>query len=258
MSTRPGPSSLRDPEVLQAQARALGDPTRHRIFRFVVEARRPVGVAELTELVGLNHNAVRQHLATLCEAGLLEREQAPSVGRGRPRLQYRPRPDADGRWGTVGPYERLSLLLAEMVTSGDRAEEVGRRSVVEEGTSRRDAGPVSVVPPSPLNTSSLSSFRYQRASDDCTFGRASVRTPSSAPVLRTSGVAESTGSPDFGSTLIVTPRASLLWKPVPALTKYSVLYQGPNTNDAFGEAMPDATFPEFSGVLESTLKRYQS
>jgi DNA-binding transcriptional ArsR family regulator len=43
----------------QAEARALGDPTRYRIFRYIADARRPVGVAELTDLLGLNHNAVR-------------------------------------------------------------------------------------------------------------------------------------------------------------------------------------------------------
>ena len=32
---------------LQEQARALGDPTRHRIFRYLVEADHPVGVAEV-------------------------------------------------------------------------------------------------------------------------------------------------------------------------------------------------------------------
>ena len=47
---------------LQVQAKALGDPTRHRIFRYIADAAAPVGVAELTDHVGLNHNAIRQHL----------------------------------------------------------------------------------------------------------------------------------------------------------------------------------------------------
>lgn len=51
--------------ALQEQARALGDPTRHRILRYVADAGRPVGVAELAEQVALNHNAVRRHLAKL-------------------------------------------------------------------------------------------------------------------------------------------------------------------------------------------------
>lgn len=113
---------------LQQQARALGDPTRHDIFRFVAEAKRPVGVAELTEHFGLNHNAIRQHLAKLVDAALVIEEQAPSSGRGRPRLVYRQHPAADSRWGVTGPYERLSLMLSEMLRTGDAAEDVGRRS----------------------------------------------------------------------------------------------------------------------------------
>ena len=34
--------------TLQEQAKALGDPTRHRIFRYVADADRPIDVAELT------------------------------------------------------------------------------------------------------------------------------------------------------------------------------------------------------------------
>ena len=53
--------------VLQTQARALGDPTRHELFRYIVDAGRPVDVVELTEHLGLHHNAIRQHLAKLVE-----------------------------------------------------------------------------------------------------------------------------------------------------------------------------------------------
>jgi predicted ArsR family transcriptional regulator len=116
------------PPALQIQARALGDPTRHRIFRHIVDADRPVGVAELTELLGLNHNAIRQHLAKLVEAGLLIEQTAAPSGRGRPRLLYTVDPATDARWGPTGPYERLAVLLAEVVRTGDDAQEVGRRA----------------------------------------------------------------------------------------------------------------------------------
>ncbi len=114
--------------TLQEQARALGDPTRHAVFRYLVDAGAPVDVAELTAHFGLNHNAIRQHLAKLVSAGLVREDQAPSVGRGRPRLNYRVHPAADSRWGASGPYERLSLLLSEMLRTGDSAVEVGRRA----------------------------------------------------------------------------------------------------------------------------------
>ena len=112
---------------LQAQARALGDPTRHRVFAYVAEAPGPVDVAELTEQFGLDHNAIRQHLAKLVDADLVAEDTAPSTGRGRPRLVYRLDPTAESRWGVAGPYERLSLWLAEMVRTGDAPVEVGRR-----------------------------------------------------------------------------------------------------------------------------------
>jgi len=113
---------------LQHQARALGDPTRHAIFRHVSDAPAPVGVAELTQLLGLHHNAIRQHLAKLVEARLLVESSARPAGRGRPRLLYTADPSTDSRWGVTGPYERLAVLLAEVVRSGDEPEEVGRRA----------------------------------------------------------------------------------------------------------------------------------
>lgn len=132
--------------TLQTQAKALGDPTRHRIFEYLTEADSPVGVAELTDFLGLNHNAIRQHLAKLVEARLVVESTAAPTGRGRPRLEYSIDPSAESRWGVTGPYERLSMMLAELVRSGDTPVEVGRR------TARRDrlgangtADPVDVI-----------------------------------------------------------------------------------------------------------------
>lgn len=113
---------------LQIEARALGDPTRHRIFEYLIEADRPVDVAELTTHFELNHNAIRQHLAKLVVAGLATESTAPSSGKGRPRLLYAVSPSTESRWGAVGPYERLALLLTDIVRSGDTPVEVGRRA----------------------------------------------------------------------------------------------------------------------------------
>lgn len=113
---------------IQKQARALGDPTRHGIFQYVLRAGRPVGVAELTDHFGLNHNAIRQHLAKLLSADLVVETKAPRTGPGRPRLEYALSPRADSRWGTIGPYERLSVLLTEVIRSGETPVEVGRRA----------------------------------------------------------------------------------------------------------------------------------
>ena len=107
------------------QARALGDPTRNAIFRYVDAASDPVGVAELTDHLGLNHNAIRQHLAKLRDAGLVVEELATRSGPGRPRLLYRPNPGAAGRWESHSPYEQLSSLLIELLQTGDDPRTVG-------------------------------------------------------------------------------------------------------------------------------------
>lgn len=114
--------------TLQAQARALGDPTRHAIFRHIAETARPVGIAELNEQFPLNHNAIRQHLGKLVAAGLVIEATATATGRGRPRLVYEINPLVEGQWGTTGPYERLSRLLVEIIRTGLPPVEVGRRS----------------------------------------------------------------------------------------------------------------------------------
>ncbi len=115
--------------ALQEQARALGDPTRHAIFRAIVEAGGPIGVAELNERFAFHHNAIRQHLAKLAAAGLVvETTAPPGAGRGRPRLVYEVDPAVAGQWGMAGPYERLSRLLVEIIRTGLDPDEVGRRA----------------------------------------------------------------------------------------------------------------------------------
>lgn len=114
-------------EELLRQGHAMGDPTRHRIFRYIAQADRPVGVAELTEHVQLNHNAVRQHLEVLVNAGLVDEGLESRVRPGRPRLLYQVAPEAAGRWGTTGPFELLASALAEALASRSGPYEVGVR-----------------------------------------------------------------------------------------------------------------------------------
>ena len=111
---------------LQLQAKALGDPTRHRLFRYIADAQAPVTVAELTVYAGLNHNAIRQHLAVLKDAGLVteaERRNRP----GRPRLLYRLHPEAAGEWGTPGAYAWLAGLLTAALRRGQDPRQAGRQ-----------------------------------------------------------------------------------------------------------------------------------
>jgi predicted ArsR family transcriptional regulator len=119
---------------VQRQARALGDPTRHALFRYIADADRPVDVAELAAHLGLHPNAIRQHLAKLVGAGLVAEATAPPVGRGRPRLCYTLDASVESRWGVPGPYERLAVLLTEIIRSGDSPLEVGRRAERQTGS----------------------------------------------------------------------------------------------------------------------------
>jgi predicted ArsR family transcriptional regulator len=114
-------------ESLQQEARALGDPTRHRIFRLVADASQPVSVAELTAQVQLNHNAVRQHLAVLKAAHLVVEEVEARARPGRPRLLYRLHPEVAERWEAAGSYPWLAGLLASAIRKQQDPRQVGRQ-----------------------------------------------------------------------------------------------------------------------------------
>ena len=133
-------------EELQREARALGDPTRHRLFRYIAEAPGPVGVAELTDFVRLNHNAVRQHLAVLKDAGLVVEEIEERSRPGRPRLLYRLAPEAAGRWGTPGAYAWLAGLLTDALRRHLEPRHVGRQEGHRRGAELAGTGePVRVL-----------------------------------------------------------------------------------------------------------------
>lgn len=119
-------------DSLQQEARALGDPTRHRIFQYIADHESPVTVAELTEYVGLNHNAVRQHLAVLKDANLVVEEREERDRPGRPRLLYRLHPEVLERWGAPGAYPWLANLLAAALRNQEEPRLAGR----EEGLRR--------------------------------------------------------------------------------------------------------------------------
>lgn len=114
-------------EDLQLEARALGDATRYRLFRYIVEAAGPVGIDELTAYVQLNHNAVRQHLAVLKEAGLVIEETEQRDRPGRPRLLYRQHPEVAERWGAPGSYAWLAGLLSAAIRRQQQPRQAGRQ-----------------------------------------------------------------------------------------------------------------------------------
>jgi len=152
--------------LLQQQARALGDPTRHAIFEFLSDRTRPVRVAELAEHFAVHPNAIRQHLNKLVDAELVSEATAVPTGRGRPPLEYSVRPSSENRWGALGPYERLAQLLTEAVATGDVPEEVGHRAGLREGAaimsrSRGSRTPTPDPAPSPTERTPLQVFTVE-------------------------------------------------------------------------------------------------
>lgn len=100
--------------VTQTRGAVTDSPGCHRAIE---AAARPLTVAQLTAASGLNHNAIRQHLAVLCRAGLAVEDLAPPNGPGRRRLRYRI--DAGHRLPTRGrrgnrtdPLDALIDLVA--------------------------------------------------------------------------------------------------------------------------------------------------
>ncbi len=134
---------------LLVQSRALGDPTRHAIFVHLRDAAEPVTVSELAAHFGLNHNAIRQHLAKLLGAGLATEHRDPPSGPGRPPVRYRTVPGAAERWGAPGAYETLTTMLLEMLRTGATPREVGRatgrRMAEEHGVDADTSAVIEVV-----------------------------------------------------------------------------------------------------------------
>jgi predicted ArsR family transcriptional regulator len=167
--------------ALLMQSRALGDPTRHEIFAYIRDAARPVGVAELTEHLGLNHNAIRQHLAKLRDASLVIEERQRPSGPGRPALRYRPTPGAVERWGGAGPFEALSMILLEVLQGEGTPREAGRRAgqrlAIEHGT---DAGAVEILDAVARRLGFEPTVRETRAGADVVLDRCPFVGPASA------------------------------------------------------------------------------
>lgn len=113
-------------ELLQRQARALGDPTRHELFRRIEESAEPPGVRELADGLGLHPSAVRQHLAKLVAAELVVELPQPPAGPGRPRSLYQRAAGVVGVWTSDNPFERLAALLVDAVRTDMTPRDAGR------------------------------------------------------------------------------------------------------------------------------------
>lgn len=91
---------------------AVADPVRLRLVRHLAEHGSGT-LTELAEAAGVHLNTIRAHVAALEEAGVLESEQKPASGPGRPATEYRL---VDG-WGLSSTdfLELAGLLAAALV-----------------------------------------------------------------------------------------------------------------------------------------------
>jgi predicted ArsR family transcriptional regulator len=109
-----------------AQARALSAPARRAIIDFLADHDDPATVTQLTCHLGLNHNAVRKHLAVLVAADLVTEERETRSRPGRPNLLYRLMPGSQAV--ADQPYRRLAVMLASALASGEDPETIGRNA----------------------------------------------------------------------------------------------------------------------------------
>lgn len=98
-------------------ADALAQPTRARLFRLLVELRRPVGTEDLARRLDLHPNGVRSHLERLHNAGLVTRERVRQP-RGRPRDVWLASPDAKPGAEAPTGYALLGRWLARAFKPG--------------------------------------------------------------------------------------------------------------------------------------------
>ena len=123
--------------------RILGGITRSHLLRILRQSARPIGVRELGETLGLHPNTIREHLDQLIDAGLVSSTTERPAGRGRPRLSYVVRQDADEP--DPGAYRALAGVLAEQLAGAPDARaaavsagERWGRSLVEDPTAPID------------------------------------------------------------------------------------------------------------------------
>jgi predicted ArsR family transcriptional regulator len=105
---------------------ALAQPTRARIFAFLVEKRAPADTQEIAAHFGLHPNGIRLHLERLEEGGFVLRSRE-RAGAGRPRDIWTVSPEAHP--GGIRPraYAELATWLARAIPATDaRLREVER------------------------------------------------------------------------------------------------------------------------------------
>ncbi|GAA0251873.1 helix-turn-helix domain-containing protein [Saccharothrix mutabilis subsp. mutabilis] len=137
-----------------AAVAALDEPTRRRLYDYVVRQPGPVGRDEAAAAVGVPRTTVAFHLDRLVGEGLLEAVHERRTGRtgpgaGRPAKLYRRAPHPVAVSLPENRYELIGLLLADAVdeshTSGESPRVVLERRARELGRELRSGDPVAAL-----------------------------------------------------------------------------------------------------------------
>lgn len=132
----------------------LRQPTRARIFAWLVDHRTPAATEQIASALGLHTNGVRRHLERLGDAGLVERTRSKGR-RGRPGDLWAVAPSADPGGQRPTGYADLGRWLARAIPPGrNRLREVERAG--------REIG-AELAPSQPVEDP-LESFRHAFAS----------------------------------------------------------------------------------------------
>jgi predicted ArsR family transcriptional regulator len=116
----------RDMDLPRPTEGALAQPTRARIFAFLVDKRAPADTREIAAAFGLHPNGIRTHLERLEEGGFVVRGQA-RAGAGRPRDTWTVSPQAHPGGTPPRAYGDLADWLARAIPPSDaRLREVER------------------------------------------------------------------------------------------------------------------------------------
>ncbi|HEX2149135.1 MAG TPA: helix-turn-helix domain-containing protein [Actinomycetota bacterium] len=98
--------------------KALSDPARLRLFSLVVESDRPLDITEMAQKMALHPNTIRSHLRRLELAGLVSPEVEERTTRGRPKVLFKPGPEAEDMGHGARNYKLLATILAGFIHAG--------------------------------------------------------------------------------------------------------------------------------------------
>ena len=106
-------------------------PAQHALLERISRHAQPVTVAQLAQESDLHVSSVRETLEGLLELGLIEREQLPAQGRGRPALGYSTSMPADPAFAAqmIGQFARsvFAWLRTDLEDTAVAARSIGHR-----------------------------------------------------------------------------------------------------------------------------------